>query len=628
MVYECTKEKDVVRRAERLVMLKPVCSASRRTGNRGKKWRKSPGNELGNEKKNGRTRTNRNVRETEFAGGVTSCVASGETNGTSSRMMVRTTALDESVSMRGAMVALNMSSPVQRKHSVSRVKHSDKHALRVSASSSSSSDAITDSNDGADIGDALVRSVASASLAGILFGYHIGVVNGALEKMAASIGIAESAVRQGIVVSMVLAGALVGSAVASSISEKLGRRGTLVGGVVPLTMLGAALVASASSFAAVTAGRFITGIGVGIASAVLPSYIGEISPRAIRGELGSVTQVSICAGILIAVLAGLAFQSWRSLFVLAAVISGLLATLIACPESPTWLTKNGKHDAAAAAASALWGRGATDKPAALAADKADEEESAAAVVDGNDNAGAPTVFAPRYRHGLVVGVVLFIVQQLSGINAVVYFSTSIFAAAGMQNGALASALVATTNLLVTIVAARVMDRAGRRRMLLVSFLGMAVSMTVLAGMLSPYAASIVASSAGGAAATYASALTVLAAIGFIGFFALGVGPVPSLLVSELFANNTVRSGALSVCMSVHWLLNTGVGLLFLPAITSFGTPACFLFFAAMSFVGAAFVAGFILETSGKSFEQVEAEYAAASEKFYGGGGSSLPAATA
>ena len=163
-------------------------------------------------------------------------------------------------------------------------------------------------------------------------------------------------------------------------------------------------------------------------------------------------------------------------------------------------------------------------------------------------------------------------------------------------------------------------------MLLVSFLGMAVSMTILAAMLSPYASSIVASAAGGAAATYASALTVLAAIGFIGFFALGVGPVPSLLVSELFANNTVRSGALSVCMSEHWLLNTGVGLLFLPAITSFGTPACFLFFAAMSFVGAAFVAGFILETSGKSFEEVEAEYAAASEKVYGDGSSS-PAAT-
>jgi hypothetical protein len=183
--------------------------------------------------------------------------------------------------------------------------------------------------------------VTVACLGAILFGYHLGVVNGALEYLAADLGIAENTVVQGWVVSTLLAGATIGSFTGGALADKFGRTKTFQLDAIPLAV-GAFLCATAQSVQTMIVGRFLAGIGIGISSAIVPLYISEIAPTEIRGTLGSVNQLSICIGILAALVAGLPLAKnplwWRTMFGIAIVPSILLAIGMGfSPESPRWL---------------------------------------------------------------------------------------------------------------------------------------------------------------------------------------------------------------------------------------------------------------------------------------------------
>ncbi|KDO59058.1 hypothetical protein CISIN_1g0091082mg [Citrus sinensis] len=190
--------------------------------------------------------------------------------------------------------------------------------------------------------------VGVACLGAILFGYHLGVVNGALEYLAKDLGIAENTVLQGWIVSSLLAGATVGSFTGGSLADKFGRTRTFQLDAVPLAA-GAFLCATAQSVQTMIIGRVLAGIGIGISSAIVPLYISEISPTEIRGALGSVNQLFICVGILAALVAGLPLAGnplwWRTMFGLAAIPSILLALGMGLsPESPRWLFQVFLHD--------------------------------------------------------------------------------------------------------------------------------------------------------------------------------------------------------------------------------------------------------------------------------------------
>jgi sugar porter (SP) family MFS transporter len=296
-------------------------------------------------------------------------------------------------------------------------------------------------------GGIVLPAVGVACLGAILFGYHLGVVNGALEYIAKDLGFAADPVLQGWVVSSTLAGATVGSFTGGSLADKIGRRRTFQLDAIPL-LIGTLLSANAAGFQAMVIGRILVGFGIGVSSGVVPLYISEVSPTEIRGALGSVNQLAICVGILLALIAGLPLVNnpawWRSMFAIATVPALLLCLGMAySPESPRWLYKQGRIAEAETAARRLWGKAKLET--ALADLKESNSDAGA-----SEDAGWGDLFSRRYRKVVGVGMSLFLFQQFAGINAVVYFSTNVFRSAGIASDVAASALVGAANVIGTI----------------------------------------------------------------------------------------------------------------------------------------------------------------------------------
>ncbi|KAJ1412740.1 Sugar/inositol transporter [Sesbania bispinosa] len=379
--------------------------------------------------------------------------------------------------------------------------------------------------------------VGVACLGAILFGYHLGVVNGALEYLAKDLGIAENTVLQGWIVSTLLAGATVGSFTGGALADKFGRTRTFQLDAIPLAV-GAFLCATAQSVQTMIIGRLLAGIGIGVTSAIVPLYISEISPTEIRGALGSVNQLFICIGILVALVVGLPLAGnpiwWRTMFGIAIVPSVLLALGMGIsPESPRWLYQQGKISEAEKAIKTLYGK---ERVAAVMHDL-----RAASQGSSEPEAGWFDLFSSRYWKVVSVGAALFLFQQLAGINAVVYYSTSVFRSAGIASDVAASALVGASNVFGTAVASSLMDRQGRKSLLITSFTGMEHNLvgcfyvspfpffylegpcTILWHPCCPWDCSL------------------------CPILLLGAGPVPALLLPEIFASR-IRAKAVSLSL--------------------------------------------------------------------------------
>ncbi|CAA2938398.1 plastidic glucose transporter 4 [Olea europaea subsp. europaea] len=437
--------------------------------------------------------------------------------------------------------------------------------------------------------------VGVACLGAILFGYHLGVVNGALEYLAKDLGIAENAVLQGWVVSTLLAGATVGSFTGGFLADKFGRTKTFLLDAIPLAV-GAFLCATAQNIETMIIGRLLAGIGIGISSAIVPLYISEISPTEIRGTLGSVNQLFICIGILAALVAGLPLAGnplwWRTMFGVAIIPSILLAFGMAfSPESPRWLYQQGKISEAEVSIRKLNGK---ERVAEIMSDL-----DAAAQGSSEPEAGWFDLFSSRYRKVVSVGAALFLFQQLAGINAVVYYSTSVFRSAGITSDVAASALVGAANVFGTTVASSLMDKQGRKSLLLTSFAGMAVSMLLLSLTFTWKTL-----------APYAGTLAVLGTVLYVLSFSLGAGPVPALLLPEIFASR-IRAKAVALSLGMHWISNFVIGLYFLSVVTKFGISTVYLGFASVCLLAVMYIAGNVVETKGRSLEEIERALTAA-----------------
>jgi len=428
-------------------------------------------------------------------------------------------------------------------------------------------------------------AVFVACMGALCFGYHLGVLNGPLPAIAAELGFAGQPVLEGMVVSTCLAGAAVGSLTGAKLAQRFGRKGTLLLDVIPL-FLGAFLCATASSFNWLIAGRVVVGIGIGLASGLVPLFISEVAPPEIRGQMGSLNQLTICFGILGALLVNVILPpaSWRIMFWIATLPALFLAFgLLFVPESPRWLFGSGQTNEAQLAAARLWG---PDGPLMLS----DGRPSA----PGSASGKKPGLFTLLTTKSVLISCFIFAFQQFAGINAIIYFSSSVFAQAGVKSGALASAGVGAINVFGTLVAGQLVDRAGRKQLLLVSFLGMAAAMMCMsAGLALPQLASI------------SGAIALVGTLAYVLMFAVGVGPVPGILVSEINAA-AIRGSAVSFAMVTHWVCNFAIGQLFLPATNQFGVSTVYLGFAAVCILAALFVQTAVLETKGKSLEEIEA----------------------
>lgn len=255
------------------------------------------------------------------------------------------------------------------------------------------------------------------------------------------------------------------------------------------------------------------------------------------------------------------------------------------PESPRWLTKQGKLSEAEAAIKKLWGR--------QKADEAMFELRSRTRDVMEEDVGWFDLFRRRYRKVVSVGIVLFAFQQLSGINAVVYYSTSIFQSAGIASDIAASSLVGAANVIGTVVATYLMDKQGRKKLLITSFTGMGTSMLLLSITLNWKELT-----------PHSGLYAVLGTVLFVLAFSLGAGPVPALLLPEIFASN-IRAKAVALSLGVHWVLNFVIGLSFLNVMDKFGISFVYLCFSGVSFAAVIFVMNNVVETKGRSLEEIE-----------------------
>jgi len=426
-----------------------------------------------------------------------------------------------------------------------------------------------------------------SALGGLLFGYDTGVISGAILFIRQHYKLSPTEVE--VVVSSVLWGAVLGAAVGGLLADRLGRRKTLilVGSLFALGALGSSL---APTVPWLVAGRITVGVAIGAASFITPLYISEVSPAHARGRLVSLNQLAITVGILVSYLVDYALagvEGWRWMLGLAAVPATVLGVGMAfLPESPRWFVAQGQADAARAVLVRCRG--------GLQVDTEMEE-----ILRGiNQRTGSwAELLQPGARLALVVGVGLAIFQQVTGINTVIYYAPMIFQYAGFASAAsaiLATVGVGIVNVLLTVVAMRLIDRVGRRPLLLVSLAGMILSLSILA------LAFEVPTGPG-----TLGWVTVASLMLYVGSFAVGLGPVFWLLVAEIYPL-AIRGRAMSLATLANWGANLVVALTFLSLVRRLGQAGAFWLYAVVG-VGAWLFACFLVpETKGKSLEAIEA----------------------
>jgi len=402
-----------------------------------------------------------------------------------------------------------------------------------------------------------------------------------------------SATMQGVVAGIALLGATAGAAFAGVLSDRFGRRMVIM--VTALIFVaGSALSALAGGLTLLLAGRVLVGLAIGVSSMLTPLYLAELAPARSRGRMVSLNQFLITIGILVSYFVGYLLApvagGWRWMLA-AGMVPGavLFAGMLLLPESPRWLAGHGRQNEAEMVLRRL--RGATDYKAELADLRADLRRESGRLARWAD------LLTPAMRRPLVVGIGLAMFQQITGINTVIYFAPTIFQSAGLSSASvsiLATAGVGAVNVVMTLVAMWLIDKVGRRILLLVGLVGMAVTLCALA-------AAFYIGSGGNLAV-----LTVASLAAYVGCFAIGLGPVFWLLISEIFPL-ALRGRAMSLATVSNWGFNLLVTLTFLNLVSLFGQSGVFVLYAVLTAVAFVFVLKLVPETKGRSLEQIEAD---------------------
>ncbi|XP_022732140.1 probable plastidic glucose transporter 2 isoform X3 [Durio zibethinus] len=393
-----------------------------------------------------------------------------------------------------------------------------------------------------------------------------------------------------LVVSTCLGGALIGSLFSGWIADGFGRRRAFQLCALPM-IIGASTSATTKSLAGMLIGRFLVGTGMGLGPPVAALYVTEVSPASVRGTYGSFIQIATCLGLMAALLIGIPVKEiagwWRICFWISTIPAGFLAfAMMFCAESPHWLYKQGRSADAEAEFERLLG-GSPVKYAMVELSKLDRGDEA-------DTVKLSELLYGRHFRVVYIGATLFALQQLSGINAVFYFSSSVFKSAGVPSD-IANVLIGVANLSGSIIAMLLMDKLGRKVLLLWSFFGMTISMVLQVAAANTYVS--------GSGSLYLW-LSVGGMLMFVLTFALGAGPVPGLLLPEIFPSR-IRAKAMAFCMSVHWVINFFVGLLFLRLLEQLGPQLLYSIFASVCMTAVIFVKKNVMETKGKSLQEIE-----------------------
>jgi len=430
----------------------------------------------------------------------------------------------------------------------------------------------------------LVKATSVGALGGLLFGFDTAVIAGTLQSLTLLYHLTKWT--EGVTVFIALAGTVVGAMTAGVVGQRFGSRETLR--ILAIFYVVSALgCAFSANWLMLIVARFIGGLGIGGSSVLGPVYIAEVAPAQWRGRLVGMFQINIVIGILLAYLSNYCIarivsgpNDWRWMFGVAALPAILfLILLFGIPRSPRWLATQNRAEEAR---SVLQSIGSSDPDAELRE-----------IVDSIHLERAQTsesLFSWKYRFPIFLAITIGLFNQLAGINAILYYSNEIFSFAGFSrlSANLQSVAIGATNLLATFLGMSLIDKLGRKTLLLIGSAGM---VACLSGVAAVFLTN-----------THQSDLLWLL-IAYIGFFAISQGAVIWVYIGEVFPNQ-VRAKGQSLGSSAHWLMNAAISLTFpLLAARSHGSP--FVFFAAMTALQFIVVLLFYPETKGVTLEQMQ-----------------------
>lgn len=438
-----------------------------------------------------------------------------------------------------------------------------------------------------------------ASLGGLLFGFDMAVISGVLPFVEKKFDL--TAFYEGLFVSSALVGCIIGVSFSGSLSDKIGRKKMLILSAI-LFLISAIGCSVVHSLDLLIAARLVGGLGVGVASIVVPLYISEIAPAAIRGRLVTCYQLAITAGILIAYVSnslllnysaaqsGAGFSAltdliyvkevWRGMFSMGGVLAILfLAGLFFVPESPRWLIRKGRTAEGMTILRAL----NNEQVAPL---------EGAAIAENEEQATYKELFAPKLRKAMLLGILLPLFSQLSGINAIIYYGPSILNDAGiaLENSFLGQVIFGAANLVFTFIAIWKVDQWGRRPLYLVGTIGAFISLLVTGFLF--------------AQGLTSGWLLVISVTVFLACFAFSIGPLKFVVAAEIFPTR-IRGKALGISIMVMWIADTIMGQLTPILLKYAGTPATFWVFSFFCLIAFITVYKLLPETKGKSLEEIE-----------------------
>jgi sugar porter (SP) family MFS transporter len=436
----------------------------------------------------------------------------------------------------------------------------------------------------------LVTSIAA--LGGFLFGYDTGVISDALLYIGPAFGLGDAGKQ--VVVAALLLGALVGALIGGRLADGLGRRRTLVGAAVIFT-LGAVLAGLSPSVGVLVAARVLLGLAIGASSSCVPLYLAEIAPPESRGRLVSLNQMLITVGILVSYGVGAALapaQAWRWMLALAAVPSlVMLVGLIVMPESPRWLLLQRRDDDARRVLASVQGRRTDDSSVA---DQVHELQELQAQEEG---ASYRDLISPRLRPALRIGIGVTAINQLVGVNAIIYYAPTLLKNVGFSDtgATVVTVIIGAINALVTLIALAMIDRLGRRPLILGGVVIVDLALVFLGALyLLP---------------SQTGTVTILLIVGlcvYIAAFAASLGIGIWLINSEVYPT-AVRGKGSSLGVFTHWGLDFVISLTVLTLVDAITPTGLFWVYGALGIAGLVFLWRFLPETKGRTLEEINAE---------------------
>ena len=451
----------------------------------------------------------------------------------------------------------------------------------------------------------VIRLAAVAALGGFLFGFDTAVINGAVNAMRADFDM--GAALTGFVVSSALLGCVAGAYAAGRLADRWGRLRVMF---LASAMFTASAIGSGLAFGPLDmiVWRVVGGLGVGAASVIAPAYIAEISPAQVRGRMGSLQQLAIVTGIFVALLSDYALaeaaggsgaplwfgmDAWRWMFVaetIPAIAYGLLATTI--PESPRYLMTLGREESARSVLRSVLTRGIDERISEIKRTIRRDKRTSWSDLKRPGGGLLPIVW---------IGIALSVFQQFVGINVIFYYSSTLWQAVGFtESDALAlTVITSVTNIVVTLVAIALIDRIGRRRLLMIGSTGMALSLGAMAYVFAQAPLVNGEPELQGASGPVA----LVAANLFVVSFGMSWGPGVWVLLGEMF-NNRIRGTALGVAAAAQWLANFAISTTF-PSMAELGLGFAYGFYTLAAALSLVFVIRFVPETKHKELEDMD-----------------------